>query len=397
MKKIKFVNNSSPDLSAENLNQIQDNVEEEIQNLEIGGRNLLLDSKREIRNSSYIIAEYTLAEVPVDEQEYTLTLKGSLGEGKTAFRIFNSGGSVNVTSLVYDNEKDIYKSTFNWKSINSNGTTADNTFIRIYAANSSVTSESSIEWVKLEKGNKNTDWMPAPEDIDKAIGTLSSLTSSDKTSLVNAINELRLISFSYMRGQSLADTTILTNKTFDGALNLGFSSIFTINGNEEVTNGDGFPQEAYKYGLLITFYSYATYAKTQIYITDGNRGIYWRNRLGGSWNCIKQHNITTGTEFATDEYIDNKRVYRKRVNCGALPNATAKSVAHGLSNVTFVKPPQGLAKNSNGTVLTLPYSAPNGVEYSVALSVNNTNIQISAGNDRSAYTECYVDLYYTKK
>lgn len=35
MKKINFVNNSEPDLSAENLNQMQDNIEEAIEELEI--------------------------------------------------------------------------------------------------------------------------------------------------------------------------------------------------------------------------------------------------------------------------------------------------------------------------------------------------------------------------
>lgn len=231
-----------------------------------------------------------------------------------------------------------------------------------------------------------------------AIGTLSSLKTTDKTSLVNALNELRFQTRNNVNGSSIEDCE---DPTFDAIMGLSYPTIYTVNGNDNTFNGAGFPvdgegNKAYKYGLLITYRSYADYAKTQIYICDGKNGLWWRTRVGGSWNHIKQQRITTGTEFATDEYIDNKRVYRKRVNCGALPNATAKSVAHGLSNVTFVKPPQGLAKNSNGTVLTLPYSAPNGTEYSVALSVNNANIQISAGNDRSAYTECYVDLYYTK-
>lgn len=273
------------------LNENWDKLDTYLKNLEIGGRNLLLDSKREIRNSSYIIAEYTLAEVPIDEQEYTFSLKGKLGEGKTSFRICNSISDVTLANLKYDSNKDIYTANFKWKSKPENAN--NNTKINIYTMQSSVTSESSIEWVKLEKGNKNTDWMPALEDIDDAIntnktaiGTLSSLTSSDKTSLVNAINELRLQTFAYMRGNNIGYTNILTNKTFDDAMNLEYSTIFTINGNEETKNGAGFPTGAYQYGLLITLFASSDYAKTQIYIPDkpSQRGFYIRTK-GDPW-CL---------------------------------------------------------------------------------------------------------------
>ena len=36
--------------------------------------------------------------------------------------------------------------------------------------------------------------------------------------------------------------------------------------------------------------------------------------------------ITTGQEVKTNEIIDGKRVYKKRINCGNLPNATSKYV-----------------------------------------------------------------------
>lgn len=108
----------------------------------------------------------------------------------------------------------------------------------------------------------------------------------------------------------------------------------------------------------------------------------------------KKINIITGTEYATSEYIDDKQVYRKRINIGALPNATSKTVEHGLSNIRFVKMPQGYATNSNGLCLALPFSNPTSTN-NVSLSVNSSNILISAGTDRSNYSG-YVELYYTK-
>lgn len=35
----------------------------------------------------------------------------------------------------------------------------------------------------------------------------------------------------------------------------------------------------------------------------------------------------TGQEVKTNEFIDGKRVYKKRINCGNLPNATSKNIA----------------------------------------------------------------------
>lgn len=37
--------------------------------------------------------------------------------------------------------------------------------------------------------------------------------------------------------------------------------------------------------------------------------------------------LTTGQEVKTNEFIDGKRVYKKRINCGNLPNATSKNIA----------------------------------------------------------------------
>ena len=57
--------------------------------------------------------------------------------------------------------------------------------------------------------------------------------------------------------------------------------------------------------------------------------------------------ITTGQEIKTNEIIDGKRVYKKRINCGAGPNNTSKTVGTGLSNVTYIRA-EGMA--NNGTI-----------------------------------------------
>ena len=57
--------------------------------------------------------------------------------------------------------------------------------------------------------------------------------------------------------------------------------------------------------------------------------------------------ITTGQEIKTNEIIDGKRVYKKRINCGAGPNNGTRSIATGLSNVTYIKA-EGIM--TNGTM-----------------------------------------------
>lgn len=47
--------------------------------------------------------------------------------------------------------------------------------------------------------------------------------------------------------------------------------------------------------------------------------------------------VLTGQEVKTNEIIDGKRVYKKRINCGRGPNNGIRSVATGLFNVTYLK------------------------------------------------------------
>lgn len=114
---------------------------------------------------------------------------------------------------------------------------------------------------------------------------------------------------------------------------------------------------------------------------------------------IKSHNIrnpyeiTTGQETATNEYIDGKQVYRKRVNFGTLPNNTTKRVAHNLTSVTFTKHFVSCI-NASGYNINLPYVDINAKVCTVS-TITNTEIVIKSITDQTTYT-AYVDLYYTK-
>lgn len=106
-------------------------------------------------------------------------------------------------------------------------------------------------------------------------------------------------------------------------------------------------------------------------------------------------------EWSTEEklvgyWIDGKAVYEKTVRCGALPNATDKTIAHGISNIKEILSMSGCASGpSDGTILTLPH-ADTTATACIGLMIKNSNILIRTGSNRSNFTTSYVTLRYTK-
>lgn len=94
-----------------------------------------------------------------------------------------------------------------------------------------------------------------------------------------------------------------------------------------------------------------------------------------------------------------RQVFRTVVNFGALPNAATKSVAHGITfdtncSVTRI---YGAATNSTSTsFLPLPYVST-VLNFQIALTVDNTNVNASTSSDYSDYTRTYIVIEYIKQ
>ena len=164
-------------------------VDQGINNLDIGGRNLLKATDEDKKGTSYALADYYFGNIaPKEGETYTISLKGTLGSDRTSFRAYNSGGSVAIGTLTLKNG--IYTWTGKWTITNSS-TTATNTFLRIYQFTNSGTTSSTIDWIKLEKGNKVTDYTPAPEDTrDEILSLESNLNSNIDNAIDGAITEI---------------------------------------------------------------------------------------------------------------------------------------------------------------------------------------------------------------
>lgn len=134
---------------------------------EIGGRNYLLNSGISVTNAYYPLISYKLSEKPIVGETYTLTIWGKLGDGKTGFQIYNSGGTVALAEGKYLRKlkEGLYQISFKWVNRNVFGV-ADDSELTIYPEYRSVKVESTINKIKFEKGNTGTDWTPAPEDFE---------------------------------------------------------------------------------------------------------------------------------------------------------------------------------------------------------------------------------------
>jgi len=109
------------------------------------------------------------------------------------------------------------------------------------------------------------------------------------------------------------------------------------------------------------------------------------------------------SDSATSTPPQFRQVYRKVIDCGALPNAGVKNIAHGITflpaagNTTFIATRiYGAATDPAARILIpLPYSSPT-LNQNISVSVTATNIVITTGINMTAYTTSHVVVEYLK-
>lgn len=106
--------------------------------------------------------------------------------------------------------------------------------------------------------------------------------------------------------------------------------------------------------------------------------------------------VFSTTESSSIVYRD---VLRLVIDFGALPNATTKTVAHGITtndDYSLVRL-YGAATDPGATtwdsVIPLPFASPTLTE-NISLEADATNIIITTGSDRTAYERTFVIIEY---
>lgn len=155
-----------------------DKIRLAVESVQVGGTNLLKDSAKDVSTADYLVASYNYGNRKPDAGEaVTVRIWGELGEDREKFFIHNSSDYMWIGDLT-DNGDGTYSGTFAWRLENEsfpdyNVTQESQTHLSVYAYPSSGTTVSTIDRIKLEFGNKATDWSPAPEDSELEIGKLS--------------------------------------------------------------------------------------------------------------------------------------------------------------------------------------------------------------------------------
>ncbi|HZJ99064.1 MAG TPA: hypothetical protein VFC79_03610, partial [Tissierellaceae bacterium] len=138
-----------------------------VDSLEIGGRNLLLNSNVDHRGQGYTGNHriYSLSELIEDGETVTVTMKIDY-DGTDWFYLMSQSPQVIIPNGSLSKiSKGLYRKTFKWTNVKE-----DQDQLGFWKSGTGATWD--LVYVKLEKGNKATDWTPAPEDVQAEIDGL---------------------------------------------------------------------------------------------------------------------------------------------------------------------------------------------------------------------------------
>lgn len=201
-------------------------AQQKVDELNIGGRNLILNSKPRITQTFSVygwVKSYNLSQNLEVGETYVLKFKNYKTE--PFFYLWNSG---------WGDAQEIR---------NGIPFTAIIAYKKLFVHTKKVPYECDFEMIKLELGNKATDWTPAPEDVWDTMVDLGiidknamNLTEAEKSN-VKFINGMFSKGADYTNGTEVVKNTITT-----GALTVGN----TLGGNAGI-NGAGLSGESIRF------------------------------------------------------------------------------------------------------------------------------------------------------
>lgn len=183
--KLEFKQLVNPDLQSLE-NKLKQYTNEQANNIQVGGRNLLRNSGVVVTNNKYEITSYQVTDDIKLGDTITLTIDGDFADGCWPLLIAG-GGNGNYGSL--------NRGVNVWKNNMNLDFKKGNSFSVFIIGNSNSTKTNTIRKIKLERGNKPTDWSPAPEDLEAQIQT-------ERQSREQAIATAKTATEAYARTQS---------------------------------------------------------------------------------------------------------------------------------------------------------------------------------------------------
>ena len=289
--------------SADNAQTSADNAQEDIDNLEIGGKNLVTNSKNlknfKNENPSYISMIFTDTDVTVTGTKSVLGIYYDISvEGASYYTLSFNAANISGTCKysVGGNDVSIWAGLYNYIILEEGRTevtfktNAATTVARIYFSCHSGSDSFRLWNVKLEKGNRATDWTPAPEDVQAEIDSIKKrvVIDDDSVDIVDSTGRL-LASYG------------------DANIKLGEYSVSSI-----IEMCGGMARVSARYGGLTTIYSNnGGYQTTLDYDFNeskfkskvgSNYGSYEFIYSGGVWECSYSGNSAGYVQVSLSDY-----------------------------------------------------------------------------------------------
>ena len=111
---------------------------------------------------------------------------------------------------------------------------------------------------------------------------------------------------------------------------------------------------------------------------------------------ISDMDYSTSEQDTGCKWIDGKKIYKKTIDFGALPNASIKNVDHGVANIAQVVKIEGIINFGSGNWSNIPlvYQGVDSI-YNAEFQVTTTQVHCATSKDRSNLS-AIITLYYTK-
>ena len=194
-----------------------------LNNLSVGGRNLIRDSATQVQNSNYLIQSYQMTDNSLQEGEpVTVTIWGDLGSDREAFWPFNSN-AWNWIGTMKKVSDGVYRLSATWKRSGSN---PSNDRLLIYCGPNSGRTASRIDRIKLERGTVATDWTPAPED-DSGLQEVRGTVQVVQRVLAQATGDIKSLGERITTVQSKADGNTAAVQAHARSIN-GLEAQYTV-------------------------------------------------------------------------------------------------------------------------------------------------------------------------
>ena len=111
---------------------------------------------------------------------------------------------------------------------------------------------------------------------------------------------------------------------------------------------------------------------------------------------ISDMDYSTSEQDTGCKWIDGKKIYKKTIDFGALPNSSIKNVDHGVANIARVVKIDGIISFGSNTWSNIPlvYQGVDSI-YNAEFQVTTTQVHCATSKDRSNLS-AIITFYYTK-